>query len=118
MTNEQIVFQAEQELAKEGRILYTGRVLKMLNSAGETIDVPETEQIHTYRVWQEQGYQVQKGQKAVVKLMIWKHTGKKVEDIPMQDGTTAQVLDKGHMFMKLSAFFSRSQVEKIQGAQV
>ena len=112
MTNEQIIFNAEQALAKAGKIAYTGRTFEAVDDAGQKITVQETEEIHTFAVWKEYGFAVQKGQKAVAKVMIWKHTGSKIEELPKQDGKY-QYVDKGHMFMKQAAFFSRSQVEKI-----
>lgn len=111
MTNAQIIFNAEQALAEQGKIAYTGKTFKAVDGEGKEIELKETEQIHTYRAWQEQGYQVKKGEKAVAKIMIWKHTGAKMETIPQEDGKEAQVIDKGRMFMKLASFFSASQVE-------
>ena len=48
MTNAQIIFSAAQELAEEGKIKYTGRVLKAVTPAGEEVEIKETEDIHTY----------------------------------------------------------------------
>ena len=111
MTNAQIIFNAAQELAEQGLIQYTGRTFKATDAAGNEVVLKETEEIHTYKIWQEMGYQVQKGQKAVAKIMIWKHSGSKMEEMPTKDGNV-EYIDKGHMFMKLAAFFSRSQVEE------
>lgn len=112
MTNAQIIFTAQQQLAEEGKIRYTGKTFKGVNDAGEEVEIKETEPIHTYNVWKDLGYQVQKGQKAVVQIMIWKHTGSKMEEVPTTDGNV-QMIDKGHMFMKKASFFSLAQVEKI-----
>lgn len=116
MTNAQIIFNAQQELAEEGKIAYTGKTFKAVDGAGQEIELKETEPIHTYRAWKELGYQVRKGQKAVAKITIWKHSGPKVETIPQEDGREAQVIDKGRMFMKTAAFFAESQVEAIAQA--
>lgn len=113
MTNAQIIFTESQRLAEEGQIKYTGRTFKAVNTAGEEVTVKETEEIHTYQIWKQLGYQVQKGQKAITKLTIWKHTGSKTETITTEDGRAVEGFDKGHMFMKTAAFFSRSQVEKV-----
>ena len=114
MTNAQIIFNAEQELAKEGKIRYTGRVITMRTTDGQAVEVPETEEIHTFQMWKQMGYMVRKGEHAVAKVTIWKHTGKKVETIHTEDGDKTMV-DKGKMFMKTAAFFSRGQVEKVAG---
>lgn len=113
MTNAQIIFNESQRLAEAGKIGYTGRVFQMVLDDGTEITVPETETLHTYSVWQSLGYQVRKGEKAVAKITIWKHTAPKVEQLPMQDGENVEYIDKGKMFLKLSAFFSQSQVERI-----
>lgn len=110
MTNAQIIFNAEQELAEQGLIQYTGRTMKATNMAGEEIEIKETEAIHTYQTWKELGYQVQKGQKAIVKLTIWKHSKAKTETVETENGT-AQYIDKGRMFLKTASFFSKSQVQ-------
>lgn len=115
MTNAQIIFNAEQELAKEGKIRYTGRTLEAVDAAGNKIELKETEPIHTYQIWKQLGYQVQKGQKAVAQFTIWKHTGSKMEEVPTADGNV-QMIDKGHMFLKKASFFSLAQVEKIATA--
>lgn len=113
MTNAMIIFTASQELAKDGKIKYTGNEFKAVDSTGKEITYKETEEIHTYAIWKEMGYQVSKGQKAVAKIMIWKHTGKKEDSMVDSEGNEAHYIDKGHMFMKTAAFFSRSQVEEI-----
>ena len=125
MTNAQIIFSAAQELAEEGKIKYTGRVLKAVNASGEEVEIKETEDIHTYKEWQNLGMQVQKGQKAVAKFTIWMYTSKAAKLTKEQadsinatvinaDGSKAQegdeVQTKGHYYMKEAAFFSASQV--------
>lgn len=114
MTNAQIIFNAEQQLAEQGIIKYTGRVFKTLDDAGNEIELKETEEIHTFNHWKANGYKVRKGEHAVAKFTIWKHTGAKVETVPTQDGKEAEVVDRGRMFMKMAAFFSASQVEPIE----
>lgn len=104
MTNAEIIFAAEQELAERGKIQYTGRTLEFEDSEGKKIIFKETEEIHTYNTWKELGYQVQKGQKAVAKFVIWKYSSK-FDEVSQRD--------ESKMFMKKSAFFSRSQVEAI-----
>lgn len=104
MTNKQIIFTEEQNLAEQGKIKYTGRVAVMQDMDGEPVEFKETEQIHTFAAWKELGYVVKKGQKAVAKFPIWKYVSKKNEETNKEDSK---------MFMKVAAFFSSSQVEKI-----
>ena len=113
MTNAQIIFMESQKLAEAGAIKYTGRIFEAIDGQGNKITVKETEEIHTYNIWKQMGFQVQKGQKAVAKFTIWKHTGTKEDSVKTVDGKEVAYIDKGHMFMKQAAFFSRSQVEAI-----
>ena len=112
MTNAQIIFAAAQELAEAGKIGYTGRTFEAVDGEGNKIVMKETEEIHTYAAWQALGFQVQKGQKAIAQIVIWKHTGAKLETVPTENGDV-EYIDKGRMFMKKAHFFSRSQVEAI-----
>jgi len=70
--------------------------------------ISPTEEIHTFQKWKSLGYAVKRGEKAVTKLTIWKHTTKQ---ITLENGETAE---DTRMFMKTAAFFSTSQVEKIK----
>ena len=107
MTNDMIIFTQSQKLAKEGKIKYTGRVFRMMLADGQEIEAKETEQIHTFAHWKENGYKVKKGSKAVSSFPIWKHvSGKKT----LEDDTE---VDTSKMFMKVAAFFSESQVERM-----
>lgn len=106
MTNEQIIFEARCELMREGKIGKSGNVYKAVDADGNERIYEEPEEIHTYQAWKEQGYQVQKGQKAVARIVIWKYAVSKAKD-GEEDG-------KEHMFMKNSAFFTRAQVEPIK----
>lgn len=112
MTNEKIIFIESQKLAEAGKINYTGRTFKAVNMAGEEVEYKETEAIHTFQAWKEQGFSVKKGSKAVAQFPIWKYTSKK-EMLPMKDGTEEEV-ETSNMFMKVAAFFSASQVEEIK----
>lgn len=68
-------------------------------------------QIHTYAKWKSLGYQVKKGETAIAKFPIWKYThGKKKQ---AQEMTEEEAQARGYCFMKLSAFFSDAQVERI-----
>lgn len=104
MTNAQIIFSAEQALAENGKIKYTGRTFEAQDAAGNPVIIKETEAIHTFQTWKELGYMVQKGQKAITKLTIWKHTTK-------TDKETGEQTSR--MFLKEAAFFAASQVKAI-----
>lgn len=112
MTNAEILFLAGQELAEQGIIRYTGRTYKAVLPNGEETTIKETEPLHTFAHWKSLGYSVKKGEKAVAKIRIWKHSAPKTETIPQTDGKEAQYVDKGQMFMKTAAFFTAAQVEK------
>lgn len=104
MTNAQIIFNAAQALAEEGKIGYTGREFKAVDADGNEMVVRETEPIHTYQTWKQLGYQVQKGQKAVAAILIWKHTVKVDKETGEEDAK---------MFMKTAHFFSMAQVQAV-----
>lgn len=105
MTNKEIIFNEEQKLAKQGKIKYTGRTVIMQGMDEKPVEFKETEQIHTFAAWNELGYVVCKGQKAVAKFPIWKYVSRKNEETEKENSK---------MFMKVAAFFSSSQVEKLQ----
>lgn len=107
-TNNQIIFSVEQDLAEAGKIKYTGRVLQFLDPSGATVEFNETESIHTFQYWKTNGYKVRKGEKAIARFSIWKHTNERETKTP--DGET--VIIPAKMFLKESCFFSASQVEK------
>lgn len=106
MTNAQIVSNAQDALLRAGKIKLTGRVLRAVDGAGNEINVPEAEPIHTYQTWKELGFQVQRGEKAVCKLHIWKHTTRKAKTEDGKEGETVS-----HMFMTSAAFFAMHQVQ-------
>lgn len=108
MTNADIIMGAAQELAKAGVIAYTGETIEVIDADGKKATIQATEAIHTYQHWLHLGYQVQKGEKAVAKITIWKHVDSKEKE----DGTK----EPAKMFPKTAAFFSASQVKKIEEA--
>lgn len=87
MTNTQIIYENSVILAMSGTI-------------------KPGEEIHTFQRWKAMGYSVRKGEKAVAKFPIWKMGTKKNDE-----GETEET---GRMFMKMSAFFSASQVEPLR----
>ena len=68
--------------------------------------------LHTYATWKKLGYQVKKGEKSKHKIPVWKPSTKKVE-VENEDGEKEEV-DNGRYFLKLSAFFTQEQVERIE----
>lgn len=108
MTNAEIISNAQFALMDAGKIGSTGRTLEFRDEAGNAFSVPEPEPIHTFNYWKECGYTVRKGEKAVAKLTIWKHTTRTPKD---EDGNELE--PENRMFMKTSAFFSLSQVKPI-----
>lgn len=92
MTNAEIIYRESIELVKQG-------VLKAI--AGQP------EPIHTFAKWKSMGYSVKKGEKAIAKITIWKYTSRTKTD---DDGNE---IDDSKCFLKVSAFFKTSQVEKM-----
>ena len=122
MTNAQIIFNESINLMEQGKLNGTGNMITIItvNSDGqeEKKQIEEPEPIHTYAAWKQLGFQVKKGSKAVTQINIWKHVSRKEEiEVKYTDGTTGtEEVDNSKMFMKLSSFFSLSQVERIQTA--
>lgn len=73
--------------------------------------IESNEELHTYNHWKQLGYQVFKGEKAVVSLVIWKNTGKKKDDD--EDGEAEKKQGSGYMIHKRAYFFSTKQVFKL-----
>lgn len=113
MTNQMIILMESVKLMEQGVLKPTGQkiVIKDKDGKDKELDVPE--EIHTYQHWKTLGFQVQKGQKSIAKFPVWKHTGAKTDTMVDVNGNTMEAMDRGHMFMKTAAFFSRSQVEAI-----
>lgn len=117
MTNAAIIFSNSIQLMKEGVLEGTGKMLTVKYDDGhsEVIEVPEP--IHTYQAWKTLGYQVRKGEKAIAKFMIWKYAEKKAKEGNAEIAVKEGDVIKGNMFMKMSAFFKMSQVEKIKACE-
>ncbi len=109
ITNAQIIAYEAQRLLEAGKIKPTGRILTFETSDGETIKIPEAEPIHTFAMWKSLGYKVKKGEHAVTRLDIWKHTGRRNDDETDPD----EAERGGYCFRKTACFFSASQVEPI-----
>lgn len=114
MTNATIIFNESMSLMEKGVLKGSGEFVEIVKEDGtkETVELPE--EIHTFNGWKERGYAVKKGEKSNIKFPIWKYTQKEKPEEektgnPIEDAPTT------NMFMKLSAFFTFSQVEKIGG---
>lgn len=104
MTNNMIVLMERVELMKQGVLDGTGEYMTVEDKDGNKVQVEMPEEIYTYAKWKEKGYQVQKGQKAIAQISIWKHTTRENENGE----------EESKMFMKKASFFKQSQVEKIE----
>lgn len=91
ITNNQIIAMEMMQLLKGGKI--TG-----------------SEEIHTFSRQKALGYSVKKGQHAITKFAIWKYSNGKTAA-----GDDSIEENNGYCFMKMSCWFSSSQVEKIEG---
>lgn len=113
MTNASIILANQIQLQQEGILHFTGKKIEVMNVVtGEPEVIDEIQPIHTYEGWKARGYQVKKGSKAVAKFAIWKFAvqkNKKQETEEKKEGETGT----GRMFMKVAAFFTDEQVEKI-----
>lgn len=110
MTNKMIVLLESVKLMEQGVLAPTGEKVIVENEDGEKKELDVPEEIHTYQVWKELGFQVQKGEKAIARFPIWKYTSKKIE----KDG---EEVEKSNMFMKTASFFKASQVKEMEVAK-
>lgn len=102
MTNAQIVFAQRCKLLDAGAIKGTGEFVKVETNEG-TKEMELPEEIHTFQGWKSRGFSVMKGQKAVARFAVWKHTSKEKEDGEVKES----------MFLQMAAWFSASQVQAI-----
>lgn len=108
MTNKMIILLERIKLMEQGILKGTGVKITVDNEDGtkKELDVPE--EIHTYQTWKAMGYQVKKGSKAVAQFPIWKHTSKQLDELDDEGNPK----EKTNMFMKVSSWFTREQVEE------
>lgn len=111
MTNEMIIFNNRIELQKKNIIKGTGNMIEV-EINGEKITLEEPEEIHTFNGWKQRGYKVKKGEHSSIKFPIWKYVEKKKKP---EELTGNELIDatETNMFMKMSAFFTQAQVEKV-----
>lgn len=87
------------------------------------------EEVHTYAKWKSLGFQVKRGEKALIQTMLWKKVTKKkgVEDtedtVEKIDGAEEKTAEDGaekkksrsrNFYKVKSSLFGRSQVEPIK----
>ena len=96
MTNEEIIFRQGQELAKAGKIGFTGQTLVIKTEDGGEVEVLEAEPIHTFAAWKELGFSVKKGERIryrrrqyLYQLRQYEKKGRELEAA----GVTMDVLD-------------------------
>lgn len=111
-TNKEIIFNESLKLMESGILKGSGEFVKVKYDDGNENIIELPEEIHTFAKWKELGYSVKKGEKSKIKFEIWKYTAKKHE-IQNRDGSTDEI-ETGHCFLKMSAFFTAEQVEKIK----
>lgn len=105
MTNTMIILNESIRLMNDGILSGTGKFIEIENEDGTKTQQELPEDIHTFATWKQLGYSVKKGEHAIAKFMIWKHTSKIVKNEKNEDE------EKTNMFMKTAAFFKLSQVE-------
>ena len=112
MTNAMIILNESVRLMEEGVLKGTGEFITVDNGDGTTRQLEMPEPIHTFNKWKELGYIVKKGEKSNIKFPIWKHSSKTTVD------EAGEEKENTAMFMKTSAFFKFSQVERLSNAEV
>lgn len=111
MNNNQIIFNEAIKAMKAGKIGTTGRMIEVVNGAGEVVTMPEPEEIHTFQDWKARGYFVKKGEKAVARFAIWNYTtkaGKAVKEARKAAGKEEDA-PAPHYYMKEAYFFTVNQ---------
>ena len=106
MTNEMIIMNERVRLMNEGYIGTTGREIEYVDNSGCLHKIKEPDEIHTYQVWKQLGYQVRRGSKAITQLRIWKYVEGRRDDDGNQEEPNRQ-------FMKTASFFCRTQCDEI-----
>ena len=119
MTNAMIILNESVRLMENGVLEGTGQFVEIENADGSKKQIELPEQIHTFAAWKSLGYSVKKGEHAIAKFPIWKHTAKMLDTDTGNaelDKMNAEINSQGgktNMFMKTAAFFKFAQVEKI-----
>lgn len=120
MTNTMIILNESVKLMEEGILEGVGPVstIVVLDSEGNEIEkeLQMPEEIHTFAGWKKLGFKVKKGEHSIAQFPIWKYTSKKILDdakkVVLDENGDEMV--KENMFMKMSYFFKKSQVEELK----
>ena len=107
MTNEEIVMNERLLAQKNGLIGLTGKMIEV-----DGMEIPEPEELHTFKAWKDLGYMVKKGEHAVVTTKLWKMK-KKIETYKADSGKEVDVNCHRYYLCK-SFLFSPKQVEAIK----
>lgn len=111
MTNAMIILMESVKLMEAGKLKGTGQYIEVETENGmKRLEVPEA--IHTYKKWQELGYQVRRGETSEIKIRVWKYKGRVHTDEESGD----EIQTGGSCFMKLASFFTMAQVDAIAKA--
>lgn len=100
MTNSQIITNAAIDSG-----IFTAEQAEAILSTGRRLP------LHTFNEWKSLGYIVKKGEKAKLKIEIWKKSNKKIT-AENENGDEVEA-DTGRFYKKLSHFFTLDQVERI-----
>lgn len=111
MTNNNIVLSHAIELMNRGIIGTTGKFCEIEDKEGNKKTIQEPEPIHTFAGWKARGFQVKRGQTAVVKFPIWRHQAAGTH-INRKTGMEEETGEK--MCLTEACFFSESQVQPIE----
>ena len=78
------------------------------------------EEVHTYAKWKSLGFQVKRGEKAIIQTMLWKKVNKKAKEENTEEKGAENTEEKGaeekksrNFYKVKSNLFGRSQVEPI-----
>ena len=111
ITNAEIVTMEQLRLLEEGILHYTGRKLKGTNMlTGEECEIDEIQPLNTIAAWNKLGYKVIKGEHPIAQFSIWKYSNRKPKE---EDGEEVQKSGRGYCYMKMSNFFTDTQVVKM-----
>lgn len=100
MTNFQIITDAAIQAG-----IFTEDQVSAILSTGHQLP------LHTFAEWKRLGFTVKKGEKARLKVDIWKKSNKKIT-AENEKGEEIEA-DTGRFYKKLSHFFTFDQVEKL-----
>ena len=116
MTNAMIILLESVKLMEAGVIQPTGVKIMVDDGNGGKKELDMPEEIHTFAGWKSRGFKVKKGEKAVAKFPVWtyKVSMSKKEAQLVDDDAEDHIEGAGKMYMKISAFFTRGQVEEIK----